>query len=200
MTETPPVVGVRGRTRRAILDAAVTELSRRHDATLAVIAAAAGVGRSTLQRYFPDRELLISAVVQDSLRRLDVALTEARIEEDPPLAALRRLVSAMVDVGDAVLFLYGDPRVTDAITVPEGPDPAADRIGALIRRGQEAGVLDREVSAEWIEHVLWAGISAGCTAVGSGLLPRPGASASVIRTLENGVGTAPRPSREDDRG
>lgn len=57
--------GARGRTRRAILGAAASVLSRRRDATLADIAAAE-VGRSTLQRYFPDREMLLSAVVEDS--------------------------------------------------------------------------------------------------------------------------------------
>ncbi|MFJ8713121.1 TetR family transcriptional regulator [Streptomyces violaceus] len=115
--------GARGRTRRAILGAAASVLSRRRDATLADIAAAADAGRSTLQRYFPDREMLLSAVVEDSLGR-----------------------------------------------------------------GQAEGLLDTEVSVEWIEHVLWAHVCAGCMAVSGGTLPRHGASAWVIRTLENGIG------------
>ncbi|MFD0267411.1 TetR/AcrR family transcriptional regulator [Streptomyces sp. NPDC127106] len=180
--------GARSRTRRAILGAAASVLSRRRDATLADIAAAAGVGRSTLQRYFPDRELLVSAVVEHSLQRLGESLKEARIDEGPPLQALRRLVVAMLDVGDHVLFLYGDPRITRAVAARGGPDPATDEIGQLIRRGQAEGLLDAEVSGDWIEHVLWAHVSAGCTAVSGGTLPRHGASAWVIRTLENGIG------------
>lgn len=181
--------GARGRTRRAILSAAASVLSRRRDATLADIAAAADVGRSTLQRYFPDREELVSAVIEDSLRRLDEALKEARIDEGPPLEALRRLVSAMLDVGDHVLFLYGDPRITDALAAQDSPDPAAEEIKRLIQFGQEEGVVDPDVSGDWIEHVLWAHVSAGCTAVSTGKLPRHGASAWVIHTLENGIGT-----------
>ncbi|MFC9502031.1 TetR/AcrR family transcriptional regulator [Streptomyces sp. NPDC057002] len=180
--------GVRGRTRRVILGAAASVLSRRRDATLADIAAAADVGRSTLQRYFPDREMLVSAVVEHSLHRLHESLQEARIEQGPPLQALRRLVVAMLDVGDHVLFLYGDPRITQAVAVRSDPDPAASEIGRLIRRGQAEGLLDAEVSVEWIEHVLWAHVCAGCMAVSGGTLPRHGASAWVIRTLENGIG------------
>ncbi|WP_328407359.1 TetR/AcrR family transcriptional regulator [Streptomyces violaceus] len=180
--------GARGRTRRAILGAAASVLSRRRDATLADIAAAADVGRSTLQRYFPDREMLLSAVVEDSLHRLDESLKEARIGQGPPLQGLRRLVVAMLDVGDHVLFLYGDPRITQAVAARGGPDPAAGEIGLLIGRGQAEGLLDTEVSVEWIEHVLWAHVCAGCMAVSGGTLPRHGASAWVIRTLENGIG------------
>lgn len=180
--------GVRSRTRRVILGAAASVLSRRRDATLADIAAAADVGRSTLQRYFPDREMLVAAVVEHSLHLLDESLKEARIEQGPPLQALRRLVVAMLDVGDHVLFLYGDPRITQAVAARSGPDPASREIARLLRRGQAEGLLDAEVSVEWIEHVLWAHVCAGCMAVSGGTLPRHGASAWVIRTLENGIG------------
>lgn len=91
-----------------------------------------------------------------------------RIDEGPPLDALRRLVTAMLDVGDRVLFLYGDPRITDAITARGGPDPAAEEIKRLIGRGQAEGAVDPEVSGDWIEHVLWAHVAAGCTAVSRG--------------------------------
>ncbi|MER6716643.1 TetR/AcrR family transcriptional regulator [Streptomyces sp. NPDC000877] len=192
MASTTGETGARVRTRGAILSAAASVLSRRRDATLADIAAAADVGRSTLQRYFPDRGELVSAVVEDCLRRLDDSLKEARIDEGPPLDALRRLVAAMLDVGDQVLFLYGDPRISEAVAA-RGADPAAEEIGRLIRRGQAEGVLDPEVSSDWIEHVLWAHVSAGCTAVSGGKLPRHGASTWVIRTLENGIGTRTTP-------
>lgn len=180
--------GARGRTRHAILGAAAAVLSGRRDAPLSDIAAAAGVGRSTLQRYFPDRDKLVAAVIEDCLRRLDEALKDARIDQGSPRDALRRLVTAMLDVRNQVLFLYGDPRITEVIDVRDEPDPAAEEIDRLIRRGQAEGVLDPEVSSDWITHVLWAHVSAGCTAINEGKLPRHGASEWVIRTLENGIG------------
>src|SRR5919112_916010 len=83
--------GVRSRTRRAILGAAASVLARDRSATLANIAEAAEVGRSTLHRYFPDREGLLEAVVEDSLETLDRAVAEAALDQGPPLEAMRRL-------------------------------------------------------------------------------------------------------------
>jgi AcrR family transcriptional regulator len=177
--------GVRGRTRRAILDAAATTLARDRAATLADIAAAANVGRSTLQRYFPDREDLLDAVVTDSLRAVGQAAAEAALDDGPPAEAMRRLVTAMVDVGDRVLFLYGDPRVLEH--AGETADGGSPEVIRLIERGQAEGVFDPEVDAPWIERVLWALVYAGCDAAGRGTLPRHAAATTVIRTFENGV-------------
>ena len=45
------------RTRRSLLDAAVFVLSKDSSASLSEVATTAGVGRTTLHRYFPTREL-----------------------------------------------------------------------------------------------------------------------------------------------
>jgi AcrR family transcriptional regulator len=177
--------GVRGRTRRAILEAAATTLTRDRAATLADIAAAADVGRSTLQRYFPDREELLGAVVADSLRAVGQATADAALDHGPPLEAMRRLVTAMVGVGDRVLFLYGDPRVLER--AGETSDGGSPEVIGLIARGQTAGVFDPGAGAAWIEQVLWALVYAGCAAADQGTLPRHAAATSVIRAFENGV-------------
>ena len=173
--------GPRGRTRRAILTAAASVLAHDRTATLADIAAAADVGRSTLQRYFPDREELVGAVVTDSLDALGRAVAEAALDQGPPLEAMRRLITAMVDLGDRVLFLYGDPGVLD-----REDEAGAPAVTGLIERGQAAGVFDPEAGAAWIEQTLWALVYAGCDAAGRGTLPRHAAAATVIRTFENG--------------
>ena len=54
--------GLRGRTRRAILDAAMSVLADNPSASLSDIAAAAEVGRSTVHRYFAERTELIKAL------------------------------------------------------------------------------------------------------------------------------------------
>ena len=53
--------GLRGRTRKAILDAAMSVLAENPSAPLSEIAAAAEVGRSTVHRYFAERTELIKA-------------------------------------------------------------------------------------------------------------------------------------------
>jgi AcrR family transcriptional regulator len=179
--------GARGRTRRAILGAAASVLARDRAATLADIADAADVGRSTLHRYFPDRQVLVDAVVEDSLGALGQAVEEAALHQGPPLEAMRRLVAAMVDVGDRLLFLFGDPQVLEG---REASGPSGRRVTDLIERGQVQGVFDPEVGAEWIEHVLWALVYTAAEEVSTGRLPRHGVTATVVRTLENGIRTA----------
>ncbi|HZA82441.1 MAG TPA: TetR/AcrR family transcriptional regulator [Actinomycetes bacterium] len=176
--------GVRNRTRRAILGAAASVLARDRSATLADIAEAAEVGRSTLHRYFPDREGLLEAVVEDSLETLDRAVAEAALDQGPPLEAMRRLFTAMVEVGDRILFLFGDPRVLEG---RQDPEPSDRPVIELIERGQAEGVFDRQVGAGWIEHVLWALVYTAAEEAANGRLPRHGVTATAIRTFEHGI-------------
>jgi AcrR family transcriptional regulator len=177
-------VGVRGRTRRAILGAAASVLARDRVATLADIAAAAEVGRSTLHRYFPDRERLLEAVIEDSLAVLDQAVEEAALDQGPPLEAMRRLFTAMVEAGDRILFLFGDPRVLEG---RQDPEPADRPVIALIERGQAEGVFDGQVGAGWIEHVLWVLVYTAAEEAATGTQPRHGVTATAIRTFEHGI-------------
>ncbi|MPZ25119.1 MAG: TetR family transcriptional regulator [Micromonosporaceae bacterium] len=177
----------RSRTRRAILAAAATVLARDRTATLAEVADAAEVGRSTLHRYFPDREELVRAVVADSFQVLAESVQQAALDRGPPADAVRRLVAATMDTGDRLLFLFGDPRVRDGFDARRVPD-ASPAVLDLIARGQAAGVLDPRVSPGWVRHVLWALVYTGCEEVASGRMHRHAATAAVIHTLENGVG------------
>lgn len=183
-----PASGTRGRTRRAILSAAASVLARNRGATLPEIAEAAEVGRTTLHRYFPDRDGLISAAIADSLEAIGHAVAEAQIDQGTPSEAMRRLVMAHLDVGDRLMFLFGDPHVMRGHGVvepaePPGPDPMIK----LIERGQSDGVFDPEVRPEWIQHVLWALVYTGIEEVERGRIPRHGVATTVIRTLENGI-------------
>ncbi len=186
----PAESGTRSRTRRAILAAAASVLARNRTATLADIAAAADVGRSTLHRYFPDRDELIKAAVEDSLRLIEQAVADAAIDQGPPAEALRRLVAAHVEVGDRLLFLFGDPRTLEGVTlqsVGERPTAGERAMLDLIERGQRAGVFDPDLPVGWIQHTLWALVYTGLEAAALGVLPRHGVTATVIKTLENGI-------------
>ncbi|MEV0403198.1 TetR/AcrR family transcriptional regulator [Actinoallomurus sp. NPDC050550] len=179
--------GTRNRTRRAILSAASSVLARDWSATLAEIADAAEVGRTTLHRYFPDRETLIKAAVDDSVEVITASTAAAAIEHGPPLEAMRRLVAAMVEVGDRLMFVFGDPRVLETYGAAKTDAPLEDAVVSLIRRGQDEGVFDPEVSPVWIRHVLWALVYTGLEESEGGRLPRHGVTATVIRTFENGI-------------
>lgn len=165
-------------------------LARDRAATLPQIAAAAGVGRTTVHRYFADRDTLITAAVEDSAQVIGEAITEARLHEGTPREALHRLVTAYLSVGDRLIFLFNDPHVMQGYGVhhPDSP-PASDPVMDLIERGQREGVFDAQATAWWIQHVLWALVYTGIDEVDRGNVSRHGVAATVIRTLERGIMT-----------
>jgi len=183
-----PESGTRNRTRRAILNAAASVFAHNRSATLADVAVAADVGRSTLHRYFPDRDELINSVVADCYTAIEQADVDAHVEQGKPLDAMRRLVAAMVELGDRLLFLFGDPRLAEefANRKPEKP-PIVQPVILLIERGQQEGVFDHAVDARWIQHVLWSLVYTGCEMSGQGMMSRHEVTSTVIRTLERGV-------------
>jgi AcrR family transcriptional regulator len=182
-----PKSGVQNRTRGAILAAAASVLARDRTATLPDIAEASGVSRTTLHRYFPDRESLIQATVKDSIRAIQQSVAGAGLDQGSSLDAMRRAVAAMVAVGDRLMFVFGDPRVLEGYGTADEVVPPDDPVIDLIKRGQAEGVFDPEVSASWIQHVLWVLVYRGCEDANRGEIPRHGITAIVIRTLENGI-------------
>jgi TetR/AcrR family transcriptional regulator, repressor for lfrA len=153
LKQMPPTESrTRSRTRRAILDAAVTVLSEDRSAPLSQVADAAGVARSTLQRYFADRAALLAALSAYASEQLDEATRQARIEEGPALEALRRLVHELFDLGDIVMLV--SPAWEDE---EEGePESATDvALRALLARGRAENALDDRLTDTWIEQLMW---------------------------------------------
>jgi len=184
---TGPGSGVRVRTQTAILDAAASVLAHDPTATLPDIADAAHVGRTTLHRYFSDRETLIEATVEDSIHVVQQSLAEAALDQGSPVDAMRRAVAAMVSVGDRLMFLFGDPGALKAYGATGAAMPSDDPVIELIERGQAGGVFDTALSADWIQHVLWVVVLRGCQDADNGGLSRHGVTATVIRTIEGGI-------------
>src|ERR1700674_5999694 len=80
------------RTAAAILDAAAHVFSEQGTvANLADVAAAAGVSRATLYRYYPNREALLRALGAHALNELANRLNDAGSERDPVEEAIERL-------------------------------------------------------------------------------------------------------------
>ncbi|MCF2530492.1 TetR/AcrR family transcriptional regulator [Yinghuangia sp. KLBMP8922] len=161
-------------------------MARNRRATLADIAQAAEVGRSTLHRYFPDRDELVSAAVEDSLAHMAQALEEAAIDQGPALDAMRRLATALVGAGDRLVFVFGDPHIFEQLP-DEEDDPTDRQVLALIERGQAEGAFDPEADPVWIRGVLWALVYTGAEMAARGTMPRHVAAANTVRTLERGI-------------
>lgn len=176
--------GVRSRTRKAILDAATGVLATNPAASLSDIATAAGVGRSTLHRYFSERSELIRAVALYVHEMCNAAIDKAEPACGPPLAALRRVVESQLDLGPIVPFVYNEPTIL------------ADReLSAILDTGDEAiaEVLAR-VSArpqtsppEWPRLVFWALLDAGYEALRRNIAPRVEIVDAIMASLTAGT-------------
>ena len=69
------------------------------------IAAAAGVARATVYRYFPNRQALFDELALAAVNDADAGLASARIDEVAPEEGVVRAVRALVDVGDSFVLL-----------------------------------------------------------------------------------------------
>ncbi|MEV0387021.1 TetR/AcrR family transcriptional regulator [Nonomuraea sp. NPDC050643] len=153
--DTVAPTGARARTRRAILDAAVSVLSKNPAASLADIAVAAGVGRTTIHRYFPERTDLLTAIGVYLLERIETATVRARLEEGAADAALERVCQEYFELGDVLQFAFENPQMqewTDWETETEA-DKALER---LIRRGHAEGTIDPALPPSWVAETMWA--------------------------------------------
>ncbi|GAA0944087.1 TetR/AcrR family transcriptional regulator [Nonomuraea longicatena] len=173
--------GLRARTRRAILDAAFATLIKNPSASLSDVAASAGVGRTTIHRYFPERSALLTAMGQDVLDKIGAATLKARPEEGPALAALDRLCQEYFELGDYLMLAFMEPTLTS----PEWEEESeSDRMVAkLISRAHREGSIDPAMPASWVHQVLWTLMYAGWQHVREDEAPKHDALTLCLRSL-----------------
>ena len=87
-------------------------LAEHPTASLADIATAAEVGRSTLHRYFAERSDLLRALALHVHALSVAAIDHAEPDCGPPVEALRRVVECQLELGPIVPFIYSNPDLT----------------------------------------------------------------------------------------
>ena len=175
------------RTRHAeLLDAAVTYLVGNPRASLADIAAAAGIGRTTLFKRYATRDELEHAV---AMRAVDVCLEAARsAEPGTPDGGLRSLVTALVPVGPRLNFLWRSQSLQadeDFCVAYQGVDAGSSPSWLGPAR---AGALDPAQPDWWLRQTLVALVYVAWEFVESGRLARLDAPDRVLDTMLGGVG------------
>ncbi|GAB3451259.1 TetR/AcrR family transcriptional regulator [Actinophytocola sediminis] len=174
--------GARLRTRRAILDAAVIALAANSAATLADIAVAANVGRTTVHRYFPERSDLLRAIGVDFLDKIDVATESARLDDGAAPDALSRLCQEYFEFGDLFTLFFGMPELATGPLWDE--ETASDRaVIRLIERGHAEGTIDREMAPTWVQQLVWSLLFTAWAHVRDNGAPKHQALSLCLRTL-----------------
>lgn len=181
--------GVRERTRRAILDAAMTMLADHPAASMAEIAAAANVGRSTLHRYYPERSDLLRAVAHHVHALSSAAIELAEPTNGPPEAALRRVVESQLDLGPIVLYIYSEPTIQADRELAAHLDTGDEAISEVLER---ASAECPEYPPGWARRVFWALLLAGYEAIKQDGTARHQVVDAIMHSLTAGTVHLPR--------
>ncbi len=155
MASAPTESGAKARTRRAILDAAVEVLTADPAASLADIASAAGVGRTTVHRYFPERADLVTALSSSAMEQVTEATERARPADGPAIEALERVCQEYFDLGRVLTLVFNDPQQYGS---PEWDacSPADKALLETVERGHVDGTIDPRLSPLWVQNLLWS--------------------------------------------
>jgi TetR/AcrR family transcriptional regulator, mexCD-oprJ operon repressor len=171
------------RNRDAILDAALERLADDPSTSMAEIAKAAGVGRVTVYGHFSSREQLLEAVLIRTIDGSEAELAGVDLEGDP-VAALDRLVRRSWRIVDTFHRLLGaaEESLSNDRILAHHAEPMA-RVRALIERGQRAGAMRRDLSAEWLTSCYTALLHAAAGELRAGRLAEADADRVVATTV-----------------
>src|ERR671920_1769504 len=122
-----PAQTLQQRVTAAILDGAARLFAVEGDqASMNDVAAAAGVARATVYRYFPNRQALLDELASSAVRETGDRLASARIDEVPVLDGLARAIRALVEGGTSFIVLAREGPRTD-------PEQFERHVGGPIR-------------------------------------------------------------------
>lgn len=175
--------GPRSRTRKAILDAAMTVLAANPSAALGDVAAAAEVGRSTLHRYFAERTDLIHALALHVHALSNAAIERAEPDCGPAVDALRRVVESQLDIGAIVPFVYCNPTIAADPELAAELDTGDEAIVEVLNRVSTQGAAG---PPGWPRLVFWALLTAGYEAAAKGT-PRVQVVDAIMASLVHGT-------------
>jgi AcrR family transcriptional regulator len=118
------------------------------------VAQATGVARGTIYRYFPTRQALLTAVVDQALRKAERQLAQANLAAVPVAEGLARAVRALVALGDDFLVVVRQRLLSG------GDIPAFSAVVALLERGRQGGDLRSDLPLSCQVEALYALVQA----------------------------------------
>jgi TetR/AcrR family transcriptional regulator, mexCD-oprJ operon repressor len=153
------------RVAAAILDGAARIFALQGEqASMNDVAAAAGVARATVYRYFPNRDALLDALAAEAVGAVETRLSSARVDEVAPEEGIARVVRALVGLGDSFVLLArararSDPeRLERVLTQP---------LRRLFERAQADGEIRDDITSARLTDALIGLVVGGLTSTPS---------------------------------
>lgn len=176
------------RNLEAVLTTAARMLAADPGASIASIAAEAGVDRRTVYRRFDSREQLLEAIYEARLEAIGRAIEDARLREAPVAVALHRYVENVIVVNRK--WPVDLSRMLTDDTVRRRRDAYVDEVDAFLDRATEQGLLRPGLPGRWAAAVLPELVNL-VNREQPGLSPGQAADI-VVETLLHGIGGASR--------
>lgn len=174
------------RNLEAVLTTGARMLAADPGASIASIAAEAGVDRSTVYRRFDSREDLLAAIYTARLTAIERAIEDARLREAPVAVALHRYVENIIAVNRA--WPVDLTRMLADDTVHARRDACVAEVDTFLARATDEGLLRRDLPDGWASALLPQLVH-----LVSGRRPElsPGQAADiVVDTLLHGLGAS----------
>ena len=115
------------------------------------VAAAAGVGRATLYRYFPTRERLLHDLITTATDEAADRLAEAGLDAVPVTEGIARVARVVAAGGSKYAALLGHFGPANVEREQEQITPMIDN---LLRRGINDGTLRGDISIDQLRFLL----------------------------------------------
>ena len=174
------------RTRRDVVQAAIESWAVDNAGSLGDVAAAAGVGRTTVNRYFPNRAALVAAVDAECRTRFARAVQQARPDAGSGLAALQRVCGEILQLGPVLGLIFADNALVDPDTWGAGSGPEA--LAGVVLRGQADGSVAADLPVDWVLTHTWTSLFGAWLVIRSEAVTTAEASGLLARTLAGGIG------------
>lgn len=181
--------------RPSLLDMAAEVLVADPAASLAEVAEAAGIGRTTLHKHYATRDDLLRAVGHRVIDLWEQAVNEAAGRDDPD-GGLGALIAAMIPVGPQLGFLWRTPAFDRVTEFEERWHAEQERTLVVLARAQDLGVLGAGLPGWWLLRVFYSIIYVAAEAVRDGDLAPRDAPGLALGTLLRGVGVSPATGKE----
>lgn len=180
-------------TKPTLLDVAAEVLVADPAASLAEVAAAAGIGRTTLHKHYATRNDLLCAVGYRAIDLWEQAVSE--VASTDPDGGLRALTAAMIPIGPQLAFLWRTPAFDHIPELNERWRAVEARGLTVLKRAQDRGIVAATVPDWWLLQTLYSIIYVAAESVGAGKLAPLDAPGLALSTFLHGIG-APRLARE----
>ncbi len=153
-------------------------------ASIAAIAAEAGVDRRTVYRRFASREALLAAIYRSRLDAIEEAVAAARLREAPVAVALHRYVESIIAVNRKWPVELTRMRAEESIQ--ERRNRVIEEVDTFLGRATREGVLRSDLPDGWVGALLPQLMHLASRQLADSSAAQ--AADLVVDTLLNGVG------------